>query len=116
MRNKEDLLIPDSTEARLEHWGQRRVCQRSGARKSEWKEYVVRPEGAVHFPATVSYTLSECLADLMDAAGASPLRTAPLCTSLLLKLKLSQFKCSKIRNVRYLLDYQYTYEPLLLIV
>ncbi len=70
----------------------------------------MRPEGAVHFPATVSYTLSECLADLMDVAGASPLRTAPLCTSFLLKLKLSQLKCS-MHNVVYLLNYEYTFEP-----
>ena len=40
----------------------------------------MRPEGAVHFPATASYTLGECLADLLDAAGAWSLGIAQLCT------------------------------------
>lgn len=42
---------------------------RAGARKSEWKEYVMRPQGAVHFPATAPYSLAECLADLLDSSG-----------------------------------------------
>lgn len=42
---------------------------RAGGRKSQWKEYVARPEGRPHFTSTAPYALAECLADLLDTAA-----------------------------------------------